>query len=256
MTAFHIIPIPAFNDNYIWLIRNDRYAAVVDPGDASPVLHYLAQEKLELIGILNTHHHPDHVGGNSQLLSQFKVPVYGPCDSRIPEITVALSEGDTFSLLPLALHLKVWEIPGHTRTHIAFIGEDIVFSGDTLFAAGCGRLFEGTPEQMHTALQRLSTLADETQIYCGHEYTLANLKFAAAVEPRNPEVAKLTDKMSRLRQAGMPTLPSNIAQEKACNPFLRVNQAEVIAAASQRAQSALSDPARIFAEIRDWKNNF
>jgi len=220
------------------------------------VLDYLSREKLQLVAILNTHHHADHVGGNAALLARTKVPVYGPHDERIPEVSERLADGQRFTLPHFNLEMETLEIPGHTRSHIAFHGDGLLFCGDTLFAAGCGRLFEGTPRQMYDSLTRLARLPDTTRVYCGHEYTLSNLKFARAAEPDNRRLPELETRMQALRAADQPTLPSTIGQEKATNPFLRVDEPAIIASASTRAAKKLGDPVSVLAEIRDWKNNF
>ncbi len=251
-----VVPIPAFQDNYIWLMRDQRHAAVVDPGDASPVLAYLQREKLELTAILNTHHHADHVGGNAGLLSKFRVPVYGPRNESIPNLTYRLSEGDHVSVPSLGLEFNVLDIPGHTSGHIAYYGANLLFCGDTLFACGCGKLFEGTAQQMYASLQKLSSLPDGTLVYCGHEYTLANIRFAKAADPANAALLKLEAKVRELRQQNLPTLPSDIGLEKATNPFLRCNYPEIVRAASRAAGKSLTDPVSVFAAIREWKNNF
>ena len=256
MNDISVSPVRAFQDNYIWVLRRDGKAAVVDPGDARPVLDYLRAEKLKLSAILNTHHHADHVGGNAQLLQHYKVPVYGPYDERIPTVTHRLREGDRFTLAEFGIVFSIFEIPGHTRSHIAFYGGGLLFCGDTLFACGCGRLFEGTPQQMHTSLSKLATLPDATRVYCGHEYTLSNIRFAKAAEAANPELAKWEQAASALRARDEPTLPSTIGQEKVANPFLRCNQPEIIAAASRYAGKPLKDPVSVLGAIRDWKNNF
>lgn len=256
MAAYEVVALRAFADNYIWTIRDDRYAAVVDPGDAQPVIDYLEQEHLTLVAILNTHHHADHVGGNAALLARTAVPVYGPRDERIPEVSMRLADGQRFTLPHFGIELETLEIPGHTRSHVAFFGGGMLFCGDTLFAAGCGRLFEGTPRQMHDSLTRLSRLPDDTRVYCGHEYTLSNIKFARAAEPGNPQLPALEARMQALRDAGQPTLPSTIGQEKATNPFVRVSAPGVADSASARAGKPLTDPVSVLAEIRDWKNNF
>src|SRR4051812_13271561 len=180
-----IVPISAFKDNYVWTLRNERHAAVVDPGEARPVLEYLAREKLELCAILATHHHPDHVGGIAELLQHQRVPVFGPRDEPIPTLTNPVSGGDEVEVAELGVSFSVLDIPGHTRAHIAYYGAGMLFCGDTLFACGCGRVFEGTSEQMYASLEKLGALPDETKVYCGHEYTLANIGFAKAVEPDN-----------------------------------------------------------------------
>jgi hydroxyacylglutathione hydrolase len=256
MKKFEIIPLRAFADNYIWTIRDAKRAAVVDPGDARPVLDYLGKEKLELVAILNTHHHADHVGGNAALLAKWKVPVLGPHDDRISEVTQRLRDGERCTLPHFDIEFGVMEIPGHTRSHIAFHGGGVLFSGDTLFAVGCGRLFEGTPRQMHDSLSRLMELPDETRVYCGHEYTLSNIRFAKAVEPGNAALQELEARAQKLRDQGLPTLPSTIAQEKATNPFVRVRDPAVIAAANRFAGQTLNDPVSVLAAIREWKNAF
>ncbi|HNP51280.1 MAG TPA: hydroxyacylglutathione hydrolase, partial [Nitrosomonas nitrosa] len=184
-----IYPVRAFKDNYIWVIRDQHYAAIVDPGDAVPVMAYLQQQNLQPIAILNTHHHHDHTGGNIALLTAFALPVYGPAKENIPGLTHRLSEGDTIHLAELSLDLSILDIPGHTAGHIAYYGANLLFCGDTLFACGCGRIFEGTPQQMYTSLQKLTKLPDDTLIYCAHEYTLANIRFATAIDPNNPVLA-------------------------------------------------------------------
>ncbi len=256
MNPIEIVPVRAFQDNYIWVMRRDGNAAVVDPGDAQPVLEYLRRQNLTLTAILNTHHHADHVGGNAGLLRHYQVPVYGPHDERIETVTHRLREGDRFALAAHGLDFSILEIPGHTRTHIAFHAPGILFCGDTLFACGCGRLFEGTPQQMHTSLAKLVALPDSTSVYCGHEYTLSNIRFAMAVEPGNSELAKWEQGASQLRAKGEPTLPSSIGQERIANPFLRCDQPSVVAAASRYAGKPLKDPASVLGAIRDWKNNF
>lgn len=256
MSQFEVIPLRALSDNYVWTIRDGKCAAVVDPGDARPVMTYLEREKLELVAILNTHHHNDHVGGNAGLLARWKVPVFGPHDERIAEVTHRLKGGERCTLPHFGIEFGVMEIPAHTRSHIAFYGASMVFSGDTLFAAGCGRLFEGTPGQMHDALTRLMRLPDDTRVYCGHEYTVANIRFARAVEPDNAALLELEGKAKKLREQNLPTVPSTIAQEKATNPFVRVREPAVIAAASKHAGKSLADPVAVLGEIREWKNGF
>ena len=180
-----VVPVKAFKDNYVWTLRNATHAAVVDPGEARPVLDYLQREKLVLAAILATHHHPDHVGGIAELRRSFAVPVYGPKNEPIPTLTQPVAEGDRVAIPELGVNFSVLDIPGHTRAHIAYYGAGALFCGDTLFACGCGRLFEGTAEQMYASLAKLAALPDETKVYCGHEYTLANIGFAKAVEPGN-----------------------------------------------------------------------
>lgn len=263
MTMPHIVALRAFTDNYIWVIRDHYHAIVVDPGDAVPVLDYLRKENLKLITILNTHHHNDHVGGNAALLQEFAVPVYGPAGESIPTVSRPLkecndkeSEEGCAYISEFSLSLRVLDIPGHTAGHIAYYGANTLFCGDTLFACGCGKLFEGTAEQMAESLQKLADLPNETLVYCGHEYTLNNIRFARVVEPGNQALIERETVVENLRKQGLPTLPSNIGLEKATNPFLRCQQPEVIKNASNHAGKPLSDPVSVFAAIRDWKNHF
>jgi hydroxyacylglutathione hydrolase len=255
-----IIPIPAFSDNYIWLVREGAYAAVVDPGDAEPVLDFLDRERLELTAILATHHHGDHVGGNTALLARFAVPVYGPAREAIPGRTHALQEGDAITVPGVGLRLSVLDVPGHTAGHIAYVGEcdgvPVAFVGDTLFAAGCGRLFEGTPVQMAASLGKLAALPGETRIYCAHEYTLANLRFALAVEPHSNALHERQARELDKRARNVPTVPSTLADERATNPFLRAGVPEVFAAAEAHAGRKLADAVAAFAMLREWKNGF
>jgi hydroxyacylglutathione hydrolase len=251
-----IVPVKAFKDNYVWTLRNATHAAVVDPGEAQPVLDYLASEKLELAAILATHHHADHVGGIAELLERRRVPVYGPRNEPIPTLTQPVSGGDKVSVPQLGVEFSVLDIPGHTRAHIAYYGAGSLFCGDTLFACGCGRLFEGTAEQMYASLDKLARLPDDTKVYCGHEYTLANIGFAKAVEPGNAALRKRETRDRGLREAGRPTLPSTLGEEKATNPFLRCREPAVVDSVNKYLGSRVSDPVRVFAAIRDWKNKF
>src|SRR5213592_4134866 len=206
-----VVAVKAFTDNYVWTLRTATHAAVVDPGEPRPVLDYLAPQNLRLAAILATHHHPDHVGGIAELVQKFRVPVFGPKNEPIPTLTQPVSEGDRVSIPELGVSFSVLDIPGHTRAHVAYYGAGALFCGDTLFACGCGRLFEGTAEQMYTSLQKLLALPDETKVYCGHEYTLANIGFARAVEPGNRALSAREERDRRLREAGKPTLPSTLA---------------------------------------------
>jgi len=255
-----IIPIPAFADNYIWLLRKGDAGVVVDPGDAGPVVTQCEREGVALAAILATHHHGDHVGGIARLLQRGTIPVYGPAKEKIPGRTHALHQGDAFSVPGIDLSLSVIDIPGHTAGHIAYVAADanppLVFCGDTLFAAGCGRLFEGTPTQMVDSLAKLANLRGDTQVYCGHEYTLANLRFARAVEPANVLLEERERREKAKRDRGLPTLPSTILEERATNPFLRIDEPAIRSAAKQHAGRSLSDRVAVFAEIRAWKNAF
>lgn len=254
-----VTPIPAFADNYLWLIHaleQPRLAVVVDPGDAAPVIAHLEQHRLELAAILVTHHHADHVGGVKALLAKYPVPVYGPRAEYIPGMVHALVEGDHVALAGTGLEFDVMELPGHTSGHIAYYGHAAIFCGDTLFCAGCGRLFEGTAAQMSASLARLAALPAETRVYCTHEYTLDNLRFAAQVEPENPALIRFRAAAKQLREKGLPTLPSTIARELSLNPFLRCGEDSVRLAANARAGHELAGPVEVFAEIRRWKDGF
>ena len=261
MTAgprLEIVPVSAFRDNYIWTLRSPggRSAVVVDPGDAGPVHAHLARENLDLSAILVTHHHPDHVGGVAELAAKHEVPVYGPRGEPIPAMTHAVGGGDTVTLAAIGASFEVIDIPGHTRAHVAYYGAGALFCGDTLFACGCGRLFEGTAEQMYASLEKLKALPDDTRVYCGHEYTLANIGFARAVEPANPALAKREERDRRLRESGRPTLPSTLGEEKLTNPFLRCAEPAVVESANKYLGARIADPVRVFSAIRDWKNEF
>ncbi len=255
-----IYPVPAFRDNYIWIIHNTVHAVIVDPGDAAPVISYLEAHRLQPIAILITHHHSDHTGGNLRLIERYALPVYGPLQEKIPTVTYPVREGDRVQLAPLALTLDVIEIPGHTRGHIAYFianqPENMLFCGDTLFACGCGRIFEGTPQQMYGSLQKLVSLPDNTWVYCAHEYTLGNIGFARTVEPGNDDLRKLEQRANQMRQRCLPTLPTDMATEKACNPFLRCQHPEIIHHVEQFTERKLTDPIEVFTALREWKNIF
>jgi hydroxyacylglutathione hydrolase len=251
-----IVPLPAFQDNYIWTLRSGTQAAVVDPGEARPVQDYLAKEGLSLVAILATHHHPDHVGGIAELVKHAKVPVFGPKGEPIPALTHPVGQGDSAVIPALEASFSVLDIPGHTRAHVAYYGLGSLFCGDTLFACGCGRVFEGTPAQMLESLSKLAALPDETKVYCGHEYTLANIRFARAVDPGNAELAAREERAQRLRDAGRPTLPSTLGEERATNPFLRCAEPAVVESANKYLGGRIADPVRVFAAIREWKNRF
>src|SRR3954463_2889578 len=249
-----IVPIKAFKDNYVWTLRSGRHAAVVDPGEARPVLDYLAREGLELAAVLATHHHADHVGGIPELLQKFRVPVYGPRNEPVATLTHPVSEGDQVSVPELGISFSVLDIPGHTRAHIAYYGAGSLFCGDTLFACGCGRVFEGTAEQMVASLQKLAALPDDTKVYCGHEYTLANIGFAKAVEPGNTALTAREARDRDKRAAGRATLPSTLGEEKATNPFLRCRESAVVDSVNKYLGARVADPVQVFAAIREWKN--
>jgi hydroxyacylglutathione hydrolase len=262
-----IVPVPAFDDNYIWLLRDRqrRRAAVVDPGDAAPVLAALAAAGLELAVILVTHHHADHVGGLPELRAAFpEAVVHGPAASRVAGIDRRWQHGDRVELEGFDARFEVIEIPGHTLDHIAFyaaqVGTDdprpVLFCGDTLFAGGCGRVFEGTAAQMSASLGRLAALPDATLVYCAHEYTTSNLRFARAVEPDSAPLAERERQTAALRSAGTPTVPSTLALERATNPFLRTGSTEVQQAAQTRLGHAPVDAVEVFAAVRAWKDGF
>ncbi|CAH0524965.1 hydroxyacylglutathione hydrolase [Vibrio hippocampi] len=250
----HIKSIPAFDDNYIWLIQNNQnLCAVVDPGDAAPVLDYLQSHKLELTTILVTHHHNDHTGGIEALRRKFpSVCVVGPEVSPYPRLTHRVCEGHKINLFNH--ELLVIDLPGHTLDHIGYVGDGKLFCGDALFSAGCGRIFEGTAEQMYHSLQKLALLDEETQVFCAHEYTLSNLAFALAVEPHNVELQRYRDDANQKRAHGLATLPSTIGLEKRINPFLRTEQAEVMQSVATRVSN--NNPLSTFTALREWKNEF
>ena len=255
----HIRPIPAFKDNYIWVIHDERNAVIVDPGIAFPVIEYLQLKRLQLSAILITHHHSDHTGGNAELLRLRNVPIYGPKNEATATINHPVSEGDEVNLQELKLSLKVLNIPGHTQGHIAYYGSkpaSMVFCGDTLFSCGCGRIFEGTPQQMYESLQKLSHLPNNTSIYCAHEYTLDNICFAKVVDPKNPSLIKLESTAKKLRHQNIPTIPTTLSLEKVVNPFLRCDQQEIINSTQNYAMKLLSDPLDVFTVLREWKNLF
>ncbi|MBB1485867.1 hydroxyacylglutathione hydrolase [Oceanospirillum sediminis] len=250
-----IKPIPAFNDNYIWLIRepDSNEAWVVDPGDAAPVQKALEKDGLTLAGILVTHHHYDHTDGIDELKKAWSVKAWG-ADNQHTDIVCA--ENDTVAVC--GYEFRTLAVPGHTLDHVAFYNEETstLFCGDTLFLGGCGRIFEGTADQMHHSLQKLAVLPDDTQVYCTHEYSLANLKFAQAVEPDNHYVLQAVTRANQLRAENKPTLPTTIADEKCHNPFFRSHQPAVIASATEQKGTLVVAPAEVFAAIRQWKDNF
>ncbi|PLC04343.1 hydroxyacylglutathione hydrolase [Variovorax sp. RO1] len=256
-----LVPLPAFADNYLWMLHDGHHAIVVDPGDAQPVFDALAHHKLQLAAILVTHHHADHTGGVAALHAATGAKVWGPARERIPEPYTPLVQGDVAQAL--GLRFEVIDVPGHTAGHIAYFlpasaaQAPVLFCGDTLFSGGCGRLFEGTPAQMLASLDALAALPGDTRVCCAHEYTLANLKFARAVEPGNDELTHYNAHCESLRAQGQPTLPSQLAIERRINPFLRSREATVFRAVRAHAElSADAAEAEVFAALRQWKNDF
>lgn len=250
--------VPAFNDNYLWLVHDHINAIVIDPGDATPILAALDAHKLSLVAILLTHHHADHIGGVPDLLQRFKIPVYGPQLEKIATVTHPVTEGDTVTIPELQLKLSVLNVPGHTRGHIAYVAhqQGWLFCGDTLFAGGCGRLFEGSPAQMVTSLSKLAALPDATQVYCAHEYTLSNLRFAHEVDPNNTVLMNRIQAEQAKRNHGLPTVPSTIGLEKATNPFMRYTEPAILDRLKAAGRLHETGPVAAFAALREWKNTF
>ncbi len=256
-----LVPLPAFADNYIWMLHDGSHAIVVDPGDAQPVFDALARHKLQLAAILVTHHHADHTGGVGALHAATGARVWGPARERIPEPYTPLVQGDVAEAL--GLRFEVIDVPGHTAGHIAYFlpaapsQAPLLFCGDTLFSGGCGRLFEGTPAQMLASLDALAALPGDTRVCCAHEYTLSNLRFALAVEPANADLTHYNARCESLRAQGQPTLPSQLATERLINPFLRSREATVLRAVRAHAELAAdATEADVFAALRQWKNDF
>jgi hydroxyacylglutathione hydrolase len=254
-STFEIAAIPALKDNYIWAIHDDHRVAVVDPGEAAPVLAFLKARGLQLDSILCTHRHNDHIGGIAKLREVYNVPVYGRRHPDNPHITHDLREGGQLKLDAFGILFDVIEIPGHLDDHIAFIAPDTLFCGDVLFGAGCGRNFEGTPAQLHHSLQRLAQLPDSTRVYCAHEYTAANLRFALACEPDNVAIQQRFAATQQLRATNQITLPSTIALEKATNSFLRCTQPEIIHTLLHRGLTDTTELG-VFTALREWRNHF
>lgn len=268
--ALEVQAIAAFTDNYIWALHDGRVAAVVDPGDAQPVLRFLKERGLALGAIVITHHHGDHVGGVRELLAAYPenpegqpLQVIGPAGESIPCRTQAVREGDVVTLTQPASTFQVIDVPGHTSGHVAYVGHlqgtaapASLFCGDTLFATGCGRLFEGTPAQMRASLAKLAELPPDTRVYCAHEYTASNVRFARAVEPGNADLAAWEDEVTALRAEGRSTVPTTVGHERATNPFMRSDDANVTQAVARHAGIDADDPVAVFAALREWKNGF
>ena len=258
MATLRVLTIPAFNDNYFWLIHDGVHAIVVDPGDAAPVVAALTENALTLTAILLTHHHADHVGGVTELVRRFELTVCGPRNEKIAGVTQQVGEGETVSFAEPAITLAVLDVPGHTLGHIAYVAQQQgwLFCGDTLFAGGCGRLFEGSPEQMQHSLNKLAALPGETSVYCAHEYTLSNLRFALAVEPDNVALQQRFKSDQSKRDRLQPTVPSTIALEQATNPFLRSHEPTIISTLQRAGKLQEADGVATFAALRQWKNTF
>lgn len=250
-----ITAIPALQDNYIWLLQRERHAIAVDPGEAAPVLDFLQKNGLQLDAILCTHRHHDHVDGIEELRGVYNVPVHGRSHPKNPHITHGLREGDQLRLDQLNTVFDIIEVPGHLDDHIAFIAPGMVFCGDVMFGAGCGKNFEGTPAQLHHSLQRLAALPDDTSVFCAHEYTAYNLPFALACEPTNPDIQRRFAETRRLRAENRPTVPFTIALEKATNPFLRCTSPELIQTLQARGLADTSEIA-VFTALREWRDHF
>ena len=252
-----ITPVAAFDDNYIWMIgaASSQWFVAVDPGDETPVLEWLQMREAELSAILLTHHHYDHIGGVPELVAAFPdIPVFGPARNKIKGLNQPVSEGDRLNLPELARVFDVLEIPGHTAGHVAYYTPGLLFCGDTLFTAGCGRVFDGTHEQLASSLQRIAGLPVDTRIYCAHEYTLANLGFASWVEPESSSIQQRITAEKAKRDAGETTVPSTLALELATNPFLRTSVPAVVTAAERYAGQPLTNPTEVFIALRNWKD--
>ncbi len=251
----NITAIPALQDNYIWAIHNDKHVVIVDPGEAEPVLEFIQQNHLQLHAILCTHRHHDHVGGIAELRRVYNVPVYGRSHPRNPHITDDLHEGDKLRLKPLDIVFDIIETPGHLEDHIVFSAPGMLFCGDMIFGAGCGKNFEGTLAQLQHSLQRLANLPDDTLIYSAHEYAEYTLPFALLCEPGNQNIRQRLAETRQLRAANLPTVPFTIAQEKATNPFLRCTNPELIHTLQTRGLTDTSELA-VFTALTQWMAHF
>ena len=248
----HIYPIPAFEDNYIWLLHNKRDAVVIDPGDAAPIVDKLEELSLNLRTILITHHHSDHINGVAELLRRYSAPVYAPQYEQFQFEHIALADGDQIDLNEIGLTLNIMWLPGHTLGHIAYVNESYLFCGDVLFSAGCGRLFEGTPKQMLNSLNRLKKLSPTISVFCTHEYTTKNVDFALTLEPNNLDLQQRKIEVAKLRHHHHPTLPTSIELELKINPFLRCDQQTIIENAGAESNDELS----VFTKIRALRNHY
>ncbi len=252
-----IDPISAFDDNYIWCLssRDNDSAVVVDPGDAAPVIRHLQKHGLRLSAILITHKHWDHIGGIQKLTEVYpEISVYGPRNETIDGVTVKVGEGEGVELQGIDAVFDVLDVPGHTEGHVAYLGEGVLFCGDTLFAAGCGRVFSGTHAQLYASLHKIASLAPDTRLYCAHEYTLDNLGFAQWVEPESMALKQRIQRDRASREAGLPTVPSTLEEELATNPFMRCHLQQVKEAAERYAEKQLSNGEAVFTAIRNWKD--
>ncbi len=251
-----IIPLPALNDNYIWALRAGDRAIVVDPGEAGPVERWLASERTNLVAIFITHHHGDHTGGLGELKRTHRVRVFGPAGNHIRGIDKALSEGDRITPAPDFPTFEVLETPGHTLDHIAYYAENLLFCGDTLFSAGCGRLFEGSAEQLYHSLSRIAALPATTRVYAAHEYTVANLYFGRTVLPEDVKLEQTLANALKIRENAQSTLPSTVAREREINVFLRAGESVVRAATERHSGKTLDTEVAVFAALRQWKDRF
>jgi hydroxyacylglutathione hydrolase len=249
-----LIPLPAFEDNYIWVLHDARHAVAVDPGDPAPLVAFLNAHRLALAAVLITHHHRDHTGGSTLLRQRYDCAIYGPENPRIPAITHRVHGGDTVTIPELGLHFEVLATPGHTLDHLSYIGQGCLFCGDTVFGCGCGKLFEGSPAMMATSLDAILTLPDSTRVCCAHEYTLSNIDFAKTVDGDNPALLERERSDRALRARGQPTVPSTLALEKATNPFLRFHTPDMKAFAARYLNRPDPKPAEVFGAIRAAKD--